>query len=323
MSIFAYETKKSKRARRPGGLGWTRQVLCRAVPKATAESLVPPEYSYYPGEAGKFGARLMDSIIEPEADPNASAVTLQYRPLTCEEWLEVTVNKGIINCYGSVTGRKVRTWTPASTNTISGGWSGDMAGWTGALSTMWGRLYGGASNGSTPIVLEGPDPSDSTGRSYYQVVSGSNQAFSGQTVYEVYSVIDNRDAYFFQFAGKMGQYNNMPMGTFPLAPMPSRTGQWLLIAMSCVPRPAAKRLFTMKHRFLLASNPLGLGWAEPCVTQKFRVEVRQIEVKDADGEETGELASVALPVPADEGNEVHLIEGANFSPVEELLMNSW
>jgi len=323
VSIWTYEVKRSRRAQRPGGLGWTRRVLCRQVPKASSDSLVPAEYSYFPGESGKHGARLVSSVIDREGSPNSDDVTLDYRPLTCEEWLEATVNKGVLHCYGSVTGRRVRTWTPNAPNTISGGWNGDMAGWTGALATMWSRLYGGGTNGSAPIVLEGPDPSDETGRDFYQVVSGSNQAFSGQTVYEVYSIIDNRDAYFFQFAGKVGCYNNMPMGTFPLAPMASRAGQWLLIGMSCTPRPAAKRIFTMRHRFLLTANPLGMGWAEPCVTQKFRVEVRQLEVLDADGEDTGELASVALPVPVGEGNEVHLIESANFSPIEELLQNSW
>ena len=209
--LATYETARSRRAKRIHGRGWTRRVVFKNVPYATAESLVPAEYTPYPGETGKEAAVLIDSDVEQDWRPALSMVTLYYRPLTWEEWLEAHPNKGVLFAD------------------------------SGAKSDRVSIVDGN--------VLEGPDLTD--GESKWVITSGTNVIFRSQGVYEIYAVINNSDYYFFQFVGAVGRWNLNIMNKFPLTPFASAAGQFLLTMLSRRPRQGTGRQFTLRARFQL------------------------------------------------------------------------
>lgn len=287
MSLWTdYESKISRRSGRDRGMGWTRRAVFYGVPNATAESLVPPEWSFFPGEGGQFGACLVQSTVERESTEGGTAtIVLDYRPLRWDEWLESHPNKAIVFPSSAIKSKRVR------------------------------RTAGG-------VMLEGPDPDDATGRKSWEIVSGDNVQFYGMAVYELYSIIDNRDIYFFPYASKVGSYNNLPMHSFPLTPLPSKVGQFLLIGLQCEVRPAAKRLWTTRYRFLLHEEPTSAGWATPVVSRQLQVSSVQVPVINDDGEGVG-TNIMAVLAETGERNTVNLIPGANFSPLDAMTINSW
>lgn len=329
MSIWDYESTVSRQWARSSGKGWTTRGVFVGVPKSQVKDLVPPEWSPLPGQAGSFAEVLIGSKVEADwrvrVGDNYARVTLYYRPMTFLEWLEAHPNKGVLICRSAVMSQRVHSVpaaAQAATTTLTvGNWSLSLPLYTNGFDPTWGNLFGGINAGSSMIMLDGQDPTSPEGVLFWRITQGSPIKFMGRTVYEVFAVIDNPDVYFYQFASKVGCYNTIEMGAFPLAPETSRTGQWLLIGLSCAPRYAAKRLFTYRARFAL--NNEGLGWAEPTISRQFEVKSYVVEQKDkATGLVIGKR-SVRTLIPTGKQNTVHLIQPANFTPINAMLINSW
>jgi hypothetical protein len=236
------------------------------------------------------------TAVEHPEMPGYSRLKLQYKILSYDEWLEAHPNHGMLMGQSSATGKRLLV-------------------------------------SSDGYRLEGPDETDPTGKSKYIVESGTNQTLPYRAVYEVYSVISSdvtpsgftgMDVYFYQFVSKVGRYNSQVMYGFLLYPEVSRAGQWLLSEVSMVPRAAASRLYTVRHRFMLCTDTIR-GWAEPCISRKWQLVVQSIDAVDEDGDPTGLQGKVATWVPTVSTNTVYTIkdDGGVFQAITQLLTNSY
>ena len=258
-------------------------------------------------------------------------VTLYYRPLTWMEWLEAHPNKGVLIGSSSVTSRRVRS-APKTAGNLStgyslGSWQFVMPLYGNGADFTWGSLYGGVTNATQMVSVEGQDMADKTGRLRWAVTQGSPIQFLGRTVYEVFSIISKPDVFYYQYAPRVGCYNNLEMTSFPLAPSASRIGQWLLIGLSFAPRLSKNRLWNYRARFALSLD--AQGWAEPVVSKQLEVQTQVVDQWAMDetvnpprrvnvGKRT-----VRVLVPTGKQNVTHLIQPANFSPINAMLENSW
>lgn len=107
-SIFDYEGTKSRIYRRASGRGWTRKRDIWPIPDSVVDTLLPSEWTAYPGESGKHAAVLIDSQVDVDHTPRntdaggmVSRVSLFYRERTPEEWLLANPNKFIIERGGA------------------------------------------------------------------------------------------------------------------------------------------------------------------------------------------------------------------------------
>jgi hypothetical protein len=299
-TIWDYESSISRRARRPSGKGWTRVCVFENIPSTSAETLIPAEFTEFPGETGKYASVLMDSDLTLEWKPAPagqshkwlSRAVLYYRPRSFSEWLESNPNKGVLMMQCTASGYK-------------------------------------AHNTSDGDVIEGLDFTDADGKTRWTIKQGNNNVFRYRAMYEVYSVVSTDtlpsgysglDVYFSQFVTKVGRYNQNYMTCFNTWPEPSRVGQWMLTSISCVPRAASRKLYTVRHGFAY-NNETSAGWGDPVISQKWQMQTRTID----DGEGSG-TKTVAVWVPASGTGSTstnHLLQGADFSPIADLLASSW
>jgi hypothetical protein len=289
-SIWDYEAVVSRRGRRTGRIGWTRRAIFEGIPSAQVESLIPADYTPWPGTSGQFAPVLIDSDVYPDWRPRPnrdggylSRVVLTYRPMTCWEWLEQHPNKGILLPSSAMNVRRVR-----------------------AVGTD---------------VIEGPDPADEQGLTKLTVTSGTNIQTTPRPVFEIAAIVDDQQTFFFQFLGRVGMYNAAPMLSLPLTPFSSDTGRFMLTGMSSAPRPGTtKRLFDARYRFT-ANLDTNLGFADPCVSTVWQTITREVDALDEDDNVVG-TKYVVTAIPVATRSRV-LLSSTTFVEIETMLLNSW
>jgi hypothetical protein len=299
-AIWAYEAATGSRDKRVGSKGYEHIFVAENIPSASRLALIPDAWSLYPGTSGNYAPALAYVDLNPKHKAAGGGnwfarAVLQYRTPSDSEWLEAHPNKGILLGQSGATGRRVRIDNDGN-------------------------------------VIEGLDSADADGKVKWSVSSGSNLVFDRRVIYEVYSVISSdvcpsgktgMDVYFYEFAAWVGHYNVAPMTFFPLSPLASTTGQWLLIEVSATPRSASKKMYTVRHRFMLNSDED--GWSAPCISQKWIQKV--VEVIEGTEQAPGQTRYVPNWVPdSGEGSTrtTHLIGGdaGKFQVIGDLLYGS-
>ncbi len=305
-SLWDYEHAVSRRSQRVAGGAWTLKCAFKGIPKASVDALTPADMSYFPGDTASLSARcLVHSIIDYDSDVNGASVILYYRPLNYMEWMEGQAIAGtpraILRGRSGMRGRRV-------------------------------KFYDGQQ-------LVGRDMTDTTGTTRYEIKSGTNARITYHAVYQVYGIIGenvhggagnatDKDIYFYQFVSKVGCYNANVMGNMPLYPLTSAPGQWMLSGISCSPlsmgrmRLSTMRLSAVHYQFML--NTEANGWADPCVTQKMRLQTQIVNTYDANGAVKG---TRVVPCYVATGNSVSKVlvgsDGGAFSVIDNIIEKTW
>jgi len=285
-TIWDYRSRVGRRAARSARGGWTRQVVCEGVPADLAEDLVPDDWELYPGTSGQGAPRLIEAQVDRDwrpADDDAQGyarVVLNYRPLTFDEYLESNPNHGIILARSGA-------------------------------STIRANSY---EDGGTRYILDGLDYTDTTGKTKWEIERGDAVRFEPQPILELYACTDNRDIFVFPYLSKVGSYNSGNMYNFPLTPVSSAEGRFLLTELSCVPRPTASRLFTVRYLFAVSLT----GWDAATIAREYDLEL--VEVAD-----TGETTVRLVPtwVPTTTTRSKVLVSSANFTVLDNMVVSSW
>jgi len=301
-SIWDYEARVSRRHQRQKAMGWTRRAIFHNIPKSQALTIVPTEYSPWPGESGKGAAVLVQSDSEPDhlvGTAGRARVTLLYRPLTWEEWLELHPDHGVILGQSSIRTRRVIQ--------------------------------------HQGLIVEGQDWNDTTGAGLFHVIDGENEKIEAMTVVRIHAVVQDKAKYIDAFVDRVGKYNADALTALPHGELTPKPGLWLLSGMKYSPRPTLNALWTCEYDFMLndyrADEPLatGVGWAYPCTSLKYSRESRAVLKRDVNGDVIYDTqvppqpiyVSMTFLVPKADQTMVQLNKSADLSVIMELLESSW
>jgi len=182
LTIWDYEHSLSRQIAKKSGLRRTCRAVFESIPAASVTELLPADYSLFPGETGKSAAVLDETLVIPNRQrPGYSDVTLTYRTLTCDEWLEANPDHGVL--LGDVMTQAERVRLARSTT------------------DSWGSLS----------VVEGPG---TEGRSW-KVISGSNVIIHFDYVAEIYAVIEDMATYYDPYTSMTEFYNSTLLNFMP------------------------------------------------------------------------------------------------------------
>jgi hypothetical protein len=260
-TLDTFETRRLKNDSRHGWAG----IRVFEIPEALAESLQPQRGALFPGGTGHLApvAHKWDLDMDYDKVPGYSRLVVYYKVPTWEEWLELNPLHGVLLTRGAMVSERKRVY-----------------------------------NGN---VIEGIDPSDTTGRTYWKVVSGSNTINGPRALVRVYAVIYGVANYRDAFADHLGKANSNTMSYFGGT---GGQGKLRFEKLHFTPRPVldplGRQLYTAIYDFMYNEN----GWLTPCVSQKFT-------------ETAGRM------VPTDTTRSTMFIQTHNFSPINSLLANSW
>ena len=305
------------------GKGFTRRVVYTGVPSNRVESLLPAEYTPFPGESGKRAAVLMKRQVKFQdrvgrtTQKSKSRVVLFYRPLTFDEWLEANPNHAVLFARtGSFSSRILAAPTAAGpfNNSIFGPLL-QLFSVKDINRPNFLGITGSASDGEDKVI-EGPDAEAGT---TWVVTSGTNVITKYRQIYEVYAVVDDLDSHFYPFTSKIGRYNQFALTGFPLAPEPSRPAQWLLVGMSKEPRPAKERLWTCRYQFMFDDE----GWDKATISTEFRLEAVEEVIQRQDPTLTPMTRSVIKQVPTGNVRSVNLLHPFNFFGIDKMFIDTW
>lgn len=285
--IWDYETASSRRSSRLSGRGWTRKAHFENVPADGIEEFLPTEGSVWPGEDDDNSAsRLYRADVAIGLREDIKIVDLLYRPQVWMEWLINNPNHAVLYQNSRMISRPMK--------------------------------YDHDGN-----IMLGPDPTDATGRTQWELVEGTGLEEDYLAIVEVVGVVDIENLYaaYYQYVSEVGSWNNVTITKFPKAGV----GVWRLAYLSAEPIANVGRLWNI--RMVFDYNPD--EWSTETKSRKMVLETREMPVYDADGEVGGEAAvgtkRVTLLVPSPE--ELYryggLTKNANFIAVDTLLTDSW
>lgn len=283
--IWDYETASSRRYSRTSGQGWTRKAHFENVPADTIDALLPAESSVYPGESDdNSAARLHRADISIGLREGVRSVDLLYRPRTWMEWLIHNPNHGVLFYSSRMISRPMK--------------------------------YDPEKN-----ILLGPDPTDPTGRTQWELTEGTGLEDDYLSSVEVVAVVNSVDTYYTQYVDEVGAWNSRTIHGFPK----TGTAIWRLSYISCEPIANVGKLWTV--RLVFDYNPG--RWSTETVSRKMVLETRKMPVYDADGEVGGgnpigwKNVTMLVPSPTEVFRRGGLTNHAMFIAVSELLKDSW
>lgn len=316
--IWDYEHFISRNSARLSGRGWTRRAVFEGIPVDQAELLIPAEYTPFPGSTGKHAEVLMVASSDPNRRrPTCAVVTLDYRPLIWDEWLEANPNHAVLLSQTGAYGERIRALPGTAAGFDDSFWTPtlDMYGVKDVNTPNFLGITGSASSSSLQVI-EGPDPEAGT---EWEVTSGTNYVTKYRPIYEVYAVVDDLDSYYYPYVATCGCYNDVPLEGFPLWPELSTEAQWLQVSASMAPRPGSKRLYTCRFQFMLDME----RWDRPCISTELRIRNVKEPVYDW---ETGEIVGeriIAKAVGTGNTRSTQLIHSANFFNIDWMFVDSW
>ncbi len=323
MSIWQYKSSVNEDISGLAGKGFTRRVVFTGVPVNQVEGLLPAEYTPYPGESGKRAAVLMkrdvkfqDRVGKTPAKARAR-VTLFYRPLTFDEWLEANPNHAVLFARtGSYSERILAA--PTAAGPFDDNFLSPLLGLLSVQDANQPNFLGvtGTASDGEDKIIEGPDAEAGT---TWVVTSGSNTITKYRQIYEVYAVVNDLDAHYFPFASKVGRYNEFALEGFPLAPESSKPAQWRLVGMSKEPRPAKERLWTCRYQFMFDDE----GWDRPIISTEFRCEPVEEVVSRVEPDAPEKTKTVTKQVPTGNVRSVQKWFPENFFGIDAMFIDSW
>ncbi len=164
-------------------------------------------------------------------------------------------------------------------------------------------------------TVQGTDPTDSTGRTVWEIVEGSDIMRRPQTVYVVKGVVRPKSIYIDAFASSIGCINDGIM---------ARLGMWgasreelLFFRMESQPRPYNKLKYAASYWFLW-SGQRGLSWNKVTKARKMERKAIKVPYLDTDGVDTGYTKDVYLLVPTTTTRYARTYKTASFIHIDSM-----
>jgi len=165
-------------------------------------------------------------------------------------------------------------------------------------------------------TIQGTDPTDSTGRTVWAIVEGSEMARRPQTAFTVHAVVAGKTTYIDQFLDKLGMINNTIMSR--LGKYGASAGELLFFQISFRPTRFDKGKYIVDYGFLWTGER-GKTWDTVTLARKFERKAVQVPTVTYAGEEsTTNLKYTHALVPTADTHHARIYDRANFSPIDAL-----
>ncbi len=165
------------------------------------------------------------------------------------------------------------------------------------------------------LTITGIDPTDTTGRTIWQIIEGSDMARRPQTAFTVHAIVKSKSIYIDQFIDKLGKLNSTIMTK--LGRFGASAKELLFFQLAFQPTQFDKNKWIVDYGFLW-TGVKGKTWDTVTLARKFTKSAVDVVLFDVDGTDTGRKKQTHSLVPTSDTRYARIYDTANLSPINAL-----